>query len=94
MRFVKDNNGIFRHLFRDLVSDFWIEQIVEGVDDDVGVRQLVPTGSMQSRQILEGSAHHSTNSKVRTDAMLDAVRFDFIKSVDTFAQECSRLKFA
>lgn len=34
MCLIKHDDRIFRHVPRDLFSDFWIEEVMERVDDD------------------------------------------------------------
>jgi hypothetical protein len=40
VRLVKDDDRVFAHVLRDLFGDFRVEEVVERVDDDVGVHEL------------------------------------------------------
>lgn len=40
MCFIEDDDGVFRRFFGDLLCHLGVEQVVEGVDDDVRVREL------------------------------------------------------
>ena len=40
MRLVEDDDGILAHLLRDLLGDFRVEEVVEGVDDDADLSEL------------------------------------------------------
>lgn len=40
VRLVEDDDGILAHLLRDLLGDFRVEEVVEGVDDDADLSEL------------------------------------------------------
>ena len=121
VRLVKYDDRIFAHVLRDLFGDFGVEEVVERVDDDVGVHELRREGSRvsavgwaecrqrnrwQLRRLRErqigtidisrqlSPTHHAPNGKVRTDAVLLAVRLHVFEGMHSSRQQVIRLEFA
>jgi hypothetical protein len=76
MGLVKDDNGIFGHLFGNLFRHFRIQQIMERVDDYIYKRHLTEAGECAVLKSSLRSTYHSSNREIRTRAIVSAVLED------------------
>jgi hypothetical protein len=86
---VENDDALFAELGRDILGDFWIEEVVEGEDDNVEVWQL-SVGLALRRQVADFETYHSSNSKVRTDPLLLSIPLDIVQRMYASRDQVAR----
>ncbi len=68
---VEYNDGIFGHLFRDLLGHLRVEQIMERINDNIYKRHLHLVGQFEAGHTLfEEKSYHSSNGEIRADSFI------------------------
>lgn len=96
MCLVKDDDAVRAELFRDLVGDLGIKEIMERIDDDIDEGHLESEVRVRNAPSCgtRCQTHHSSQCKVRADPVLATILLDVVQRKDALREQVSWLALA
>jgi hypothetical protein len=73
MRFIEHDNRVFGHLLGDLLRNFWIEEVMKGVNDDIDKWHLDHKSVIRCEKGRKTLANRTSDSKIWTSCSISSM---------------------